>query len=192
MDIIGDFSTVWIVLIPFISLLVMLFLGLQSPAFDILYLAIWYLCFAALILQDMTTVEITHDIIRIHRRFFNQITIKKEDINRAEVKNNISRKYHFLFYILMLAGLAYTSFHSYYFIHRAFSDGRPIEAMIFSVLSNSLIMIFILILFFNAEKRLRCPSFLEIVTKRGKFRFYSHNPEDFRMIADTEIQEKPS
>ncbi len=194
-DIIGDFSMVWIILIPFVSVLVMVFLGLQSPAFDILYITIWYLCFAALILQDMTAVEITHDIIRIRRYFFGPVTIKKEDIEQAIVKKSISHKYHILYYIfmlLMLAGLTYTSLHSHNGILGAFLDERSIEAMIISIISDSVVVIFILILFINAEKRLRCPSFLEVITKKGKFRFYSQDPEDFTMIVNTEMQEKPS
>lgn len=194
-DIIGDFSMVWIILIPFVSVLVMLFLGLQSPAFDILYIIIWYLCFVALILQDMTAVETTHDIIRIRRYFFGPVTIKKEDIEQAMEKNNISHKYHILYHIfmlLMLAGLTYTSFHSHNGIHGAFLDERPFEAIIISILYNSVIVIFILILFVNAEKRLRYSSSLEVITTKGKFRFYIRNPEDFRMIANTDVQEKPS
>ncbi|QLC51080.1 hypothetical protein HWN40_13040 [Methanolobus zinderi] len=92
----------------------------------------------------------------------------------------------------MLAALIYVSFHAYNNINKDLIDGRPVEAMVFSVLSNSIVPIFLLILSLNAEKRLRYSSFIEVIAKKGKFRFYSHDAEDFRMIADTGMQEKPS
>jgi hypothetical protein len=179
-DKIGDFRLPIILTFPILPLLLIMIMGLDTPAFDILYFSIWYLCFAIIVLQDITTVKIESNKIVVHRLILSQTIIDMDDIKTIKGRNNIPRKYHILFTFIMLVLIASTSYFVYSNLQRSFTGNILSEEGILSILSSSILIIFYLIIYFNAEKRIRYPAFLEVITNKDKFRFYTHKPIEFR------------
>jgi hypothetical protein len=179
-DKIGDFRLPIILTFPMVLLLLIMAIGKGSLAFDIVYYSIWYLCLAIIVLQDITTVEIESNKIVVHRFILSPTIIDMEDIKTIKGRNNIPRKYHILFTFIMVVLIASTSYFVYSNMQRSFTGNILSEEGILLVLSNSLIIIFYLIIYFNAEKRIRYPAFLEVITNKNKFRFYTHKPIEFR------------
>ena len=188
-DKIGDFRLPIILTFPILPLFLIMIMGLDTPAFNILYISIWYLCFTIIVLQDITTVEIESNKIIVHRFVLSPTTINMDDVKTVKGRNNIPRKYHILFTFIMMVLIASTSFFVYSNIQRSFTGNISSEEGILLILSNSMIIIFYLIIYFNAEKRIRYPAFLEIITNKDKFRFYTHKPIEFRDLILNEPQE---
>ncbi|SFM50621.1 hypothetical protein [Methanolobus profundi] len=155
-------------------------LGVDTLIFDIAYISVWYLCLLAIVLQDITNVEVDKRTIIVHRYLFKPMVIEKEDINTIKGRDNIPRKYYIFINAFMLAGLALNFYFAYNGIQRDLLRNISMEETIFSVLSHSIIVFFWSIFFFNAEKRFRYPGFLEIRTSKDKFRFYTHKPAELR------------
>ncbi|WP_340819861.1 hypothetical protein [Methanolobus sp. WCC4] len=179
-DIIGDLRLPAIIIVPLISLLALMVLGVDTLIFDIVYISVWYLCLLAIVLQDITNVEVDKRTITVHRYLFKPTIIEKEDINTIKGRDNIPRKYYIFINIFMLACLALNFYFAYNGIERDLLRNISMGETIFSVLSHSVIVVFWFILFFNAEKRFRYPGFLEIGTSNDKFRFYTHKPEELK------------
>ncbi|WMW23877.1 hypothetical protein RE474_07130 [Methanolobus sediminis] len=179
-DKIGDLRLPIILIFPMVLLFIMAVIGLDILAFNIVYFLIWYLCLAIIVLQDITTVEIESNKIIIHRFVLSPTTINMDDIKTIKGRNNIPRKYHILFTFIMLVLIAGMLYFAYSNIQRSFTGNISSEEGILLVLSNSMMIIFYLIIYFNAEKRIRYPAFLEVITNKEKFRFYTHKPIEFR------------
>ncbi|TQD27035.1 hypothetical protein [Methanolobus vulcani] len=179
-DKIGDFRLPIILTFPMVLLLLIMIMGLDTPVFNIVYFLIWHLCLAIIVLQDITTVEIESNKIIVHRFILGPTTINMDDIKTIKGRNNISRKYHILFTFIMLVLIASTSYFVYSNMQRMFTGNISLEEGILSLLSSSMLIIFYLIIYFNAEKRIRYPAFLEVITNKDKFRFYTHKPIEFR------------
>jgi hypothetical protein len=176
----GDFRLPIILTFPMVLLFIIMVIGLDTPAFDIIYFSIWYLCLAIIVLQDITTVEIESNKIIVHRFILGPTTVNMDDIKTIKGRNNIPRKYHILFTFIMLVLIASTLYFVYSNMQRLFTGNISLEEGILSFLSSSMLIIFYLIIYFNAEKRIRYPAFLEVITNKDKFRFYTHKPIEFR------------
>ena len=188
-DKIGDLRLPIILTFPMALLLLIMVLGLDTLTIDIIYFSIWYLCLAIIVLQDITTVEIENNKIIVHRFVLSPTTINMDDVKTIKGRNNISRKYHILFTFIMLVLIASTSYFVYSNMQRMFTGNISSEERILSLLSSSMLIIFYLIIYFNAEKRIRYPAFLEVLTNKDKFRFYTHKPIEFRDLILNEPQE---
>jgi hypothetical protein len=88
--------------------------------------------------------------------------------------------------VALLMNLTSNTYHS---IQRNILNNYPTEALLHSVLSGSILIVFFCSLFINMERRLRFPSIVEVITGTGKYRFYAYNPEDFQMMINRNLQE---
>lgn len=186
-DIRGDHSMSAIILLPIIIMFICIPLSYYYSVFGILMYVIWYLSFAAIVLQDRTTIESGLNTVTINRFLFGPRFINKNDITKTQIKKNIHHTYRILWYALMAAVLINLLISGYQRIQENILRNYPVDELYFSLLSTSIGIVFFCSLFINMENRLRYPSFLEVSTKNGKYKFYTHEPEDFRKIVSTDL-----
>lgn len=184
-DIPKDLSLVAIIVFPLVMMLILMPLSVYCPACKILMYFIWYLSFAAIVLQDRTAIETTRNTIAINRFLFDKWIIKDRDILKIDIRKNTRHTYRILWYTIMVAILVNLGSSTYHGI----LNSNPTEASLYSILSGFILIAFFCSLFINMERRLRFPSVLEITTDTGKYKFYTHDPEEFQKTINRNLQE---
>ena len=179
-DIRGDHSLSAIIIFPIIMMLMFIPLSYYYSVFGILMYVIWYLSFAAIVLQDRNTIESGQNTVTINRFLFGPRFINKNDITKIEVRRNIHHTYRVLWYALMVAILVNLLISGYQRIQENILANYPVNELFFSLLSSSIGIVFFCSLFINMENRLRYSSFLEVTANNGKYKFYTHKPIEFR------------
>lgn len=188
MDIPNNLSLSVIIIFPLLMMFILIPLSFYCSVCEILMYFIWYLSFLAIILQDRTTIEIGQNTVKINRLLFGPLFINRNDIIKAEVRKNIHHTYRILWYLLMVVTLVHLANNAYYRIQGDILNNYPAEALFYSFLSSSILIIFFCSIFFNLERRLRFSSILEVTTGNGKYKFYTHSPEELENIIDGNVQ----
>jgi hypothetical protein len=171
-----------IFLLPYIAMLILVPLISNCSACKILVYIIFYLSYIALILQDRTNVEFTSNEIIINRFLSGSLRINREEISQTERKQNIFYRFRFPLYLYMILLLLYNINNVYHGMNRVLMRNYPVDELFFWILSRTLIIIFLGVLFYLMERRLRIPEVLEIKTQDKIYKFYSSNPEDFKTL----------
>jgi Ca2+/Na+ antiporter len=179
-DIPEDRTIIGIFLLPYITMLILIPLIPYCSACEMIIYIIFYLSYIILILQDHTTVEMDSNEIIINRFLSGPVRINKKDISQTETKENIFHRFRFPGYIFMFTFLLYNIDNVYHGIYGALIRNYPTEDLFFRFLSRTLIIIFLSVLFYLMERRLRVTDVLEITTQHKKYKFYTHKPIEFR------------
>lgn len=176
-DIARDYSLAKIISLLMIPYLFFV-LGIFIASFEILAYITWYLGIMVLILWDRTTVEVTNDMIKIHRPFFSPVTLNKQDITETIIENN-NLMLQCIFYLIMLVTLGYLVYGTFSHIQGYQMQNTPLEALIRLILAKFMIISLVSVLFFNAERRLKHSTSLKVNTKDQSFVFYPDKPDEF-------------
>ncbi|WP_135607255.1 hypothetical protein [Methanococcoides methylutens] len=173
-------------LVKMISLLMIAFfffvLGIFIDGFEILAYVTWYLGVVALILWDRTTVELTNDMVKIHRPFFGSTILNKKDITETLIKRNYHFTFRYIWYLIMVGMSVYLFYGVFSDIQMYQIQHAPMDALIRLILSQSMLISLFIALFFNLERRLKHSTLLKVNTKNRSFVFYPEKPDEFEKV----------
>ncbi|WP_340819859.1 hypothetical protein [Methanolobus sp. WCC4] len=178
-DVLFDSSMLKVLGAMVAATLILYILCFQSPECRILIYLTWYAGFIVLLLKERTVVELTSHMIIVHRPLFHPLIIDRQNITDVQVKKNTNYPFRWGLYMiaLIIAGsLAYDSFYDILSgIH-----GRTITGEILVILSESIFVFLIIVVFIGMRRKLPHPTVLRIDTDKQYFFFYPKETEEFR------------
>ena len=170
--------------IIFISLVISLILGLDSPSgsfFDLFSSLIPYLALLVLILYNRTTVRLTPEKIIIHRHLFKSLVLRKEDIVQIIISKNKGRSLRWPLRLLALVTFAIQLPHTVESITRDLQmEAAPVFIKLSSVMVDFWIVAYVLVIYFYIfEFTVPYRQILKITTRSNlNLEFYTQKPEE--------------
>ncbi|WP_135610159.1 hypothetical protein [Methanococcoides sp. AM1] len=180
-DIIRDYS--WAKMISLLMIAYFfLILGIFIDIFEILGYITWYLVIMALFLWDRTTVEVTNDMIKIHRSLFGSTILNKQDIAETLIKSNYNFAVRCILYLIMVLTLGYLFYGTFSDIQEYQMQNAPLEGLILLIVSKFMLISMFSVLSFSLERRLKHSTLLKVNTKDQSFVFYPDKPDEFEKV----------
>jgi hypothetical protein len=179
-----DKNPTWAIIMILVLIATMFFLIMGEAigfSSSLGYIA-WFLGIAVLILYDDTSVYVTDDMILIHRLFFGPVILKKEEITETRVKRNYNPTVRFILYLMMILVSGYLAYDAFFDIQKDMGSNIPLYALLLGFVSNLMLILFYLALFYLLIKRLQHPDLLQVKTKNRTVKFYPNNPDEFEEI----------
>jgi hypothetical protein len=88
-----------------IAAFLLLLININYSIIDIVAISIFYFASVLLFLQNYTTVELTPDIIIIHRPILRHVEIQKKSIEKMEITKNSAYKLRWILYPVSFVAL---------------------------------------------------------------------------------------
>ena len=146
---------------------------------DIFIVLAYYLAFLLLVLQNRTTVELTHGTIIIHRPFLRSIVIQKNEIIKTQVIKNFAHTTRWIFRPVALILLILLATHNINAIYINIEKTLPMLVTIVTILSIPLITVMSAVIFYNFEIRTHYKATLNMTVNKRQVTFYVDNPDGF-------------
>lgn len=146
---------------------------------DIFIVLAYYLAFLLLVLQNRTTVELTHGTIIIHRPFLRSIVIQKNEVTKTQVIKNFAHTTRWIFRPVALILLILLATHNINAIYINIEKTLPMLVIIINIFSIPLITVMSAVIFYNFEIRTHYKATLNVATNKRQVTFYVDNPDGF-------------
>jgi hypothetical protein len=149
---------------------------------DFFIIFAYYLTLLLVVLQNRTTVELTHGIIIIHRPFLRSIAIQKNEVIKTQFIKNLSHTTRWILRIVELIILVFLATHNINAIYINIEQSLPMLVTIVNIISLPLITVMTAVLFYNNEIRMHYQVSLHVATNKRQFNFYVDNPDEFSVM----------
>jgi len=167
------FLPVWIA-----GLMLMLIVNRYS-ILDFFIILSYYLAFLLLVLQNRTTVELTHGTIIIHRPFLRSIVIQKNEVIKTQVVKNFDHTMRWIIQPVALIVLILLAIRNINAIYINIGQSFAMLITMVNIFSIPLLTVMFAVLFYNFEIRTHYMATLNVSTDKRQFMFYVDNPDDF-------------
>lgn len=178
-DVSFDTAMLKVMVAMIVATLILYALCFRSPECKILIYLTWYAGFIILLLKERTIVEVTPYMIIIHRPLFHPLIIDKQSINDMQIRKNTNYPFRWLLYSLSLILTGYLAYNSFHDILQGI-QGRTLTGEILVILSGSIFVFLIIVVFIGMWKKLPHSTVLRIDTDKQYFFFYPKETEEFR------------
>ena len=142
----------------------------------------YYLAFLLLVLQNRTTVELTHGTIIIHRLFLRSIVIQKNEVIKTQVMKNFAHTIRWIIRPVELILLIFLATHNINAIYINIEQSLPMLVTIVNIFSIPLITVMVAVIFYNFEIRTHYKATLNVATNKCQVAFYADNPDEFSLM----------
>ena len=149
---------------------------------DIFIVLAYYLAFLLFVLQNRTTVELTHDTIIIHRPFLRSIVIQKNEVIKTQVMKNFAHTIRWIIRPVELILLIFLATHNINAICINLEQSLPMLVTIVNIFSVPLITVMVAVIFYNFEIRTHYKATLNVATNKRQVAFYIDNPDEFSLM----------
>jgi len=146
---------------------------------DFFIILSYYLAFLLLVLQNRTTVELTHGTIIIHRPFLRSIVIQKNEVIKTQVVKNFDHTMRWIIQPVALIVLILLAIRNINAIYINIGQSFAMLITMVNIFSIPLLTVMFAVLFYNFEIRTHYMATLNVSTDKRQFMFYVDNPDDF-------------
>jgi len=149
---------------------------------DFFILFAYYLALLLWVLQNRTTVELTHGTIIIHRPFLRSIVMQKNEITKTQVIKNYTHTTRWIIRPVGLIVLILLAIRNINAIYINIEQSLSMLVTMVNIFSMPLITLMFAVIFYNFEMRAHYRAAMEVATSKRQVTFYVDNPDEFSVM----------